>query len=85
MNPFKSKYTKWIPFGNYSHATNDYIIFVRKNLRNNMLSFKTKRVQAWIDSSNCAVPYDLIDVKKAWIKIQSMEGEINEKDMDLRK
>lgn len=66
--------TKWIPFGSYSFADNDYIVFARKNLKSGMLYFKVKKVTRSIYSSNF-LPYDLIDVKEQW-KIINDEKEL---------
>ena len=72
MNFFKKKYTKYIVLGNYSFADIDYIVFVRKNLKNNILDFKTKRVNGF--SSGCVnkvLPRDLIDTKTQFNLITS--------------
>jgi len=64
---FKKKYTKWVPFGNYRWGgDNDYIVFARKNLKNGMIDFKTKRVQGFLSNRNPFLPHDLINVKVAW-------------------
>jgi hypothetical protein len=67
---FWDKKTKWIPFGNYIYAGNDYIVFVRKNLKTGMLYFKTKRVQLRF-STRELMPFKLIDVEKQWQIITS--------------
>lgn len=68
---FNSNYTKWIPLGNYSHAGSDYIVFVRKNIKNGMMQFKTKIANpSWF--SNRFLPIAMIDVKKAWDEICSI-------------
>ncbi len=68
----KKKYTKWKPLGNYSHAGVDYIVFVKRNLKNSMLKFKTRRVNGFFASAmsvNSILPMNLIDVQKAWNEI----------------
>lgn len=72
MNFFLKKYTKYIVLGNYSYGDIDYIVFVRKNLKNNILDFKTKRVNGF--SSVCVsrvLPRDLIDTKAQFNLITS--------------
>lgn len=64
---FKKKYTKWIPFGNYSYGTeHDYIVFVRKNLKTGIMQFKTVRVHSRFHWKKIFVPLNLIDTEKAW-------------------
>ena len=65
---FKKRWTKWIPFGNYAHSETDYIVFVKKNLINGIMKFKTKRVHGSFSFHTKFVP-SLIDVKEAWDKI----------------
>lgn len=69
----KSRYTKWIPLGNYNHAGKDYIVFVRRCLKTNMLHFKTKTAHNSMSASfgfcDSILPTNLIDVKAAWIKV----------------
>lgn len=68
---FKNKWTKWIPFGNYTWAGNTcYMVFVRKNLKNGMMEWKTKMIHSWWRSKEPFVP-KLIDVQKAWEEILS--------------
>lgn len=70
----KKKYTKWIPLGNFSHDSCDYMTFVRKNLITGMLGFKTKKVNGWLTDFSCVsrvLPNNLIDTKKAWGEIQN--------------
>lgn len=66
---FKSKFTKWIPFGNYCFSDTDYIVFVRKNLNNGLLQFKTVTVHAKFRFHSRFVPTGIIDTKTAWENI----------------
>lgn len=45
MKIFKiqSKWTKWIPLGNFNYGGTDCITFVNKNKVNGMLKLKTKK------------------------------------------
>ena len=66
---FKSRFTKWIPLGNYQYGGTDYITFVRKNLKTGMMFFKTKQVNTnWsIDTNtNNILPSKLINVEMQW-------------------
>lgn len=68
----KSKWTKWIPLGNFSYAGTDYITFVKKNKVTGMLKFKTKKVNGFFGSMGGVhpiLPAKLIDTKKAWDEI----------------
>lgn len=70
MKIFKRRYTNWIPFGNYRWAGDvDFIVFVRKNKRNGMLQFKTRRFISWHKLKSPFVPTNLIDVKEQFDKI----------------
>ena len=61
------KYTKWIPLGTYSYGYTDYIVFVRKNLRNGMMQFKTKTAAGnFTMYKHIFIPVDLIDTEAAW-------------------
>lgn len=62
------KYSNWIPLGSFSHGETDYIVFVRKNLNNGLMKFKTIRVNGKFTYSSVSsvLPADLIDVKKQW-------------------
>lgn len=65
----KSRWTKWIPLGNFSYAGTDYITFAKKNKANGMLKFKTKKVNGFFGSMghvHSILPVNLIDTKKAW-------------------
>ena len=63
---FKNRFTKWIPFGNYTWAgSNCYIVFARKNVKTGMMQFKTKLIHSWWRNKSPFVP-NLIDVKKSW-------------------
>ena len=67
---FKKRYTKWLPLGSFGFDGTDFIVFVRRNLKTNMLSFKNKAVNQRLGScNNTIIPYDLIDVREAWKKI----------------
>lgn len=69
---FKKKYTKWQPFGNYTWAgKNNYIVFVRKNLKTGIMQFKTKMIHSWWRSNESFIPPGLIDTKEAWANIVS--------------
>lgn len=62
---FKRNLTKWTPFGNYSHGSDNYIVLARKNTKTGMIYFKVKNINRF-KYSNIFVPNDLIDVKKAF-------------------
>lgn len=65
-----NKKTKWIVLGNYQYGGSDYVVFVRKNLKNGLLDFKIKNVHAWkMMSCDNILPNGLIDVKAQWDKI----------------
>lgn len=67
----KPRFTKWIPFGNYTWANDtDFIVFARRNLKNGIMQFKTKRVHGIFRNKMPFVPV-LIDVKKAWEELIS--------------
>jgi hypothetical protein len=61
-------YTKWLPLGNYNHGSSDYIVFVRKDRKTNLLEFKTTEVTTERYSNNI-LPHNLIDTEKAWNEI----------------
>ena len=67
---FKSNYTKWIPFGVNTHACQHYMVFVRKNKKNGILQFKSKKIQTSFYNGSF-VTHDLINVKDSWDKILS--------------
>lgn len=70
-NMFKKRWTKWMPFGNYTWAGNTcYMVFVRKNLKTGMMQWKTKMIHSWWRSKEPFVP-NLIDVKEAWEEISN--------------
>lgn len=62
---FKRKLTNWIVLGNYCFCDADYIVFVRKNIKNGMLYFKVKKVQG-NHSSHPILGYKFIDVNIQW-------------------
>lgn len=69
---FKKRYTKWVAFGNFRYGSYEYITFIRKNLKNGLLQFKTKRVNGWLGVMSCTNPFmptNLIDTGKVWDEI----------------
>lgn len=69
---FKKRYTKWIPFGNYTWAgIKSYMVFVRKDKKTGLMQFKTVRIHSWWALKEQFVP-KLIDVEKAWEEITNM-------------
>lgn len=65
----KSRWTKWIPLGNFNYGGTDYITFVKKNRANGLLKFKTKKVNGFFGSMGGVhpiLPTNLIDTKKSW-------------------
>ncbi len=68
MNIFKKK-TKWIVLGNYSHGSDDYVVFVRGCIETGMLDFKVKKVHYNTVYTNRILPNNLIDTKVQWDKI----------------
>jgi len=71
---FKRKYTKWIPLAIHTWAsTTDYIVFARRNLKNGMIQFKTKRVLPWWALRGTFVPRELLDIKKQWELLLTVE------------
>jgi len=67
------RFTKWIPFGNYSYGDADYIVFVRKNKKTGILQFKTKTTYSFFSWKSSYIPNDLINVKEQWQKILLMD------------
>lgn len=68
----KKRYTKWIPLGGFTFGNNEYVTFVRKNIKTGMLRFKTKQVNGWFGSMGCTNPFmpdNIIDTAKAWEEI----------------
>ena len=61
----KSKFSEWIPFGNYVFGATEYIVMARKNLDNGILQFKSIKAQTSL-YHNRYIPANLIDVKKQW-------------------
>ena len=68
---FKRKLTNWIVLGNYIFADVDYIVFVRRNRKNGMLYFKTKKVQG-NHSSHPILGHKFIDVQIQWEILQKL-------------
>lgn len=69
---FKKRYTKWVALGHFTYGRYDYVTFIRKNLKNGSVRFKTKRVNGWFLVHNCTntfMPKTLIDTKKVWDEI----------------
>lgn len=71
----KKKYTKWIPLGSYSFSNEtQYVVFVRRNLKTDMLQFKTKQANPHPLRSVLVKPIlnrELINTQEAWDKITS--------------
>ncbi len=65
---FKNNKTRWIPLGNYSHGSDDYVVFVRGNKKTGMMYFKVKKVHCFSFSTRL-LPSNLIDVKTQWDEI----------------
>ena len=61
----KSKFSQWVPFGNYAFGSTEYIVMARKNLDNGLLQFKSIKTQTSLHHSRY-IPANLIDVKKQW-------------------
>jgi len=57
-----------MPLGNYSWAGVDFIVFVRRNMKNGLCQFKTIRVHTRfrLDLVPNVLPSTLIDTRKAW-------------------
>ena len=75
MSLFKSNWGKWVPLGNWSFDGADYIVFARKNFKNGMIKFKTKRVNGYLPALNCVnncLPSDLISTGEAWKKLNEV-------------
>jgi len=71
---FKKRYTKWCALGSFTHLSYDYVTFIRKNLKNGLLQFKTKRVNGWFAVMQCTTPFmpsNLIDTGKVWNEVNS--------------
>lgn len=69
---FKKRYTKWVAFGNFTHGSYEYITFIRKNLKNELLQFKTKKVNGWFGVMSCTTPFmprDLINTGEVWNEV----------------
>lgn len=69
---FKRRKSKWVALGKFTFGNKEYVTFVRKNLKNGMLDFKTKRVNNPLFSMGCVNPFlpaNLIDTKKVWDEI----------------
>lgn len=75
---FNKNLTKWIPLGNFQHAGDDLIVFVRGNRKTGEMFFKTKNANArfglYSSCVNNFLPRGFIDVKQQWEKII---GELN--------
>lgn len=69
---FKNDKTRWIPFGAYSHGSDDYIVFIRGNKKTGMMYFKVKRVHRFAPFSGRILPSNFIDVKAQWDEIIKM-------------
>lgn len=66
----KKKWSKWLPFGKYEYGGVEYVVFVRKNLTNGMMSFKTKRVHPYNGGHNRPFLSKLeIDPTASWNEI----------------
>ena len=66
---FKKRYTKWVALGSFSFTNYDYVTFIRKNLKNGLLQFKTKKVNGWFGVLGCTsnfMPTSLINTQKVW-------------------
>ena len=70
------KYTKWIPLGNFNWDGTDYIVFVRGNKKNGLLSFRNRPVNHRMGGcTNSIIPNTLLDVKLQWDKILLMTNQ----------
>lgn len=66
----KKKYTKWRPLGNFTYDDTDYVVFVKKNLKNGLLKFKHRSVNKRpLNMNNSILPTTLIDTAKAWEEV----------------
>lgn len=70
----KKRHTKWEALGRFNFDSYEYITFIRKNLKNGMLQFKTRRVNGWFGVMSCTEPFlpsNLIDTQKVWDKVNN--------------
>jgi len=77
INFLFKRYTKWIPFANYNYGGSSYMIFVRKNLINGMLYFKTKNINP--NGNIFTIEKDfhcerLLDESKQFVEILKLEA-----------
>ena len=68
----RKRYTKWIPFANYKWVnSHEMIVLVRKNKKNGMLQFKTKRINE-TDYIGLFIKDGLIDTNKVFQEVLKM-------------
>jgi len=63
------KKTKWRILATYNSDGNDYIVFVRKNIKTGMLYFKSINISPLSRTSYLFIVNNLFDIKDAFDKI----------------
>lgn len=69
MKLFKSYLTKWLPLGEFTHATTQSIVMVRGNTKTGELFFRVKKINSQWAGFNYPIGLLGIDVKEQWKKI----------------
>lgn len=81
INIFKNNYSKWIPLSSYESSGNLYVIFVRKNFRTGMMSFRTKILNRPFTSVTNLL-HGQIDIGEQWRKICEVDKQKNDQQQN---